>query len=242
MCVMWRFMLISFGLLGFAFYELSGGADYAPSPNSLQVAWADKSIFAVPDRARAQDTQLVAVTIPDVDEAAAQIEATQSDATRNAVTEALAAALKESEADEQVARADTTLTSFNLDHLGQVNVTLAGAAQDTTQANTLGLTGLGLTELGLSGVGAFSADTLVADVRAIPLDQALPAMPADIRSVLRNSANMRAGPGTDYETVEQLPLGAPVQVLDEASGWLRLRDLETGQTGWMADWLITASN
>jgi hypothetical protein len=33
---MWRFLLISFAVLGWTFYELSGGADYAPAPNSLQ--------------------------------------------------------------------------------------------------------------------------------------------------------------------------------------------------------------
>ncbi len=33
---MWRFILLSFVFLGWAFYELSGGADYHPSPNSIQ--------------------------------------------------------------------------------------------------------------------------------------------------------------------------------------------------------------
>ena len=34
---MWRFILISFAFLGWSFYELSGGADYAPVTNSIQV-------------------------------------------------------------------------------------------------------------------------------------------------------------------------------------------------------------
>ena len=33
---MWRFILVSFAFLGWAFYELSGGADYAPIANSIQ--------------------------------------------------------------------------------------------------------------------------------------------------------------------------------------------------------------
>jgi len=33
---MWRFVLLSFVVMGWSFYELSGGADYAPAPNSLQ--------------------------------------------------------------------------------------------------------------------------------------------------------------------------------------------------------------
>ncbi|MCZ4353221.1 SH3 domain-containing protein [Roseovarius aestuarii] len=231
---MWRFVLISFGVLSFAFYELSGGSDYAPAQNSLQVAWADKPLFAVPEPIDQQDVQLAAATSPQVD---AQ-EAADAGDSRRAVNDALAAALEDTGEPEQVARADTTLasfaTDFRTDQLGRVNVTLAAAAQGLATSQNAAL--------GLSGVGAFSADTLVQDVRSIPLDQALPAKPADIRSVTRTSANMRSGPGTDYETVDQLTLGAPVQILDEASGWVRLRDLETGQTGWMADWLVTASN
>lgn len=33
---MWRFMPVSFAFLGWAFYEMSGGADYRPAPNSIQ--------------------------------------------------------------------------------------------------------------------------------------------------------------------------------------------------------------
>ncbi len=33
---MWRFMLLTFAMLGWAFYELSGGSDYAPREGMLQ--------------------------------------------------------------------------------------------------------------------------------------------------------------------------------------------------------------
>ncbi len=33
---MWRFILVTFAMLGWAFYELSGGSDYAPLDASLQ--------------------------------------------------------------------------------------------------------------------------------------------------------------------------------------------------------------
>lgn len=35
---MWRFILVTFAMLGWAFYELSGGSDYAPLDGSLQAA------------------------------------------------------------------------------------------------------------------------------------------------------------------------------------------------------------
>jgi len=34
---MWRFILLSFVFMGWAFYEMSGGADYRPSGNSIQM-------------------------------------------------------------------------------------------------------------------------------------------------------------------------------------------------------------
>ena len=34
---MWRFLVVAFAVLGWSFYELSGGSDYAPVENSIQV-------------------------------------------------------------------------------------------------------------------------------------------------------------------------------------------------------------
>src|SRR6056297_3779309 len=34
---MWRFILLSFVFLGWGFYEMSGGAEYRPSANSIQM-------------------------------------------------------------------------------------------------------------------------------------------------------------------------------------------------------------
>jgi hypothetical protein len=226
---MWRFILISFGFLGFAFYELSGGADYAPAPNSLQVAWADKPFFAVPAPVQKQDLQLAASP------AVKGVEVAQSH-TAAPLAEAKAAisALKSTETDEKIARTQTMLASLGSDDFTLFNVTLAGASQGLVVPQNA--------SLGLSGMGTFNTDNLVQAVRAVPLAQAVPPKPADIRSVTGTNVNMRAGPGTDFEAVDQLNHGAPVQVLNEAGGWVRLRNLETGQIGWMADWLVTASN
>ena len=40
---MWRFILVTFGFLFFAFYELSGGADYAPKDGSRQAVAAERA-------------------------------------------------------------------------------------------------------------------------------------------------------------------------------------------------------
>lgn len=61
----------------------------------------------------------------------------------------------------------------------------------------------------------------------------------DIRRVTGTVVNMRSGPGTDYEVVAQLIEGDRAEVLiDDGTGWVQLR-LQGGQTGWMADFLLT---
>jgi len=65
----------------------------------------------------------------------------------------------------------------------------------------------------------------------------------DLRFVDGDRVNMRGGPGTDYAVVGKLVRNDMVEVLeDNGSGWLHLRDTASGQKGWMADWLVTASN
>ena len=65
----------------------------------------------------------------------------------------------------------------------------------------------------------------------------------DLRFVDGDRVNMRGGPGTDYEVVGRLVRDDMVEILkDEGNGWLHLRDTASGQEGWMADWLVTASN
>jgi hypothetical protein len=70
----------------------------------------------------------------------------------------------------------------------------------------------------------------------------VPSLISDIRSVTGNSVNMRAGPGTDFDVVDRLNRGSEVEVLqDPGTGWLELRAVDSGVTGWIADWLVSAS-
>lgn len=66
---------------------------------------------------------------------------------------------------------------------------------------------------------------------------------ADIRFVTGDVVNVRSGPGTAFEAVGKLTGGTEVIVIDEpGNGWVLLEVAETGETGWMADWLVTAAN
>jgi uncharacterized protein YgiM (DUF1202 family) len=51
--------------------------------------------------------------------------------------------------------------------------------------------------------------------------------------------NVRSGPATSYARIGQIYPGASYAVLDENSGWYQIA--LTGQTGWVAGWLVTVT-
>jgi hypothetical protein len=214
---MWRFILISFGFLGFAFYELSGGADYAPAEGSLQVVMRDTPIFA-PAPAPQRETQMAEGEVPNIPE------------------EAPAAA----DPAEDTPPADPVpVRSAGIDSDAHDGFEISLASLDRPLNG-----GSAMAQRPIARIGTFSAETLVQDVGRLPIQQALVTQqqPADIRQVKGSRANMRSGPGTDFAAVDQLSLGTQVEVLDRRGAWVELRDLETGRLGWMADWLVSAAN
>ncbi|HKL54663.1 MAG: SH3 domain-containing protein [Roseovarius sp.] len=65
----------------------------------------------------------------------------------------------------------------------------------------------------------------------------------DLREVAGSRVNMRAGPSTQYDRIARLERGEQVAVLRESvNGWVKLRVVETGRVGWMAERLVTAAN
>src|SRR6056297_3567003 len=65
----------------------------------------------------------------------------------------------------------------------------------------------------------------------------------DLREVAGSRVNMRAGPSTQYDRIGRLERGEQVAVLRESvNGWVKLRVVETGRVGWMAERLVTAAN
>jgi len=66
------------------------------------------------------------------------------------------------------------------------------------------------------------------------------ATPLDIRAVAGSRVNMRQGPGTNFSVLDTLDGGTEAEVLEvNANGWARIQVLTTGQTGWMAERLLT---
>ncbi|MGB7319428.1 MAG: SH3 domain-containing protein [Planktotalea sp.] len=65
----------------------------------------------------------------------------------------------------------------------------------------------------------------------------------DIREVTAARVNMRNGPGQKFNVVAKLTNGEQVEILqDPGDGWVKLRVTDSGRVGWMADFLLTASN
>ncbi|MDX1786182.1 MAG: SH3 domain-containing protein [Roseovarius sp.] len=223
---MWRFMLLTFAFLGFAFYQLSGGADYAPRADSLQDALQDRPLFAQPKPVQSRALE-VATAKPRIKLTPRLIKQKR---------EAVQAAHDAREARKQ----DRYLQAQQATRF-QVTLAAASPAKSVFDSQTI-------KEMGLSGVGAFSGGTLARDVSgviggtgAVLAGTDDTSEPADIRSVTGTLVNMRDGPGTDYLQVDQLSQGTQVEVLETAAnGWVHLRALDTGQSGWMADWLLTA--
>lgn len=252
---MWRFILVSFAFLGWSFYALSGGSDYEPRANSLQKHGAQED-------ARPALSGNTAVTTAD---AAHTGEADNDSVTRSAASLAdLNLAETENERFEISLASVSPSNEYEADNLPEtVEVeTVSAIDAAVAEANS----GLALAEKAkveaaeqeeaalnpATGDEVFSLETYVqsrgADVQADDTAYAGEIISAssrgdDIREVTGKVVNMRAGPGTDFATVGTLSRGDRIAVLDEpGNGWLMFEVVETGETGWMADWLVTASN
>lgn len=227
---MWRFILITFGFLGFAFWELSGGADYKPADNSIQ--------------ARANQPADIQ---PEVQ--TASVEAQPAQNTQAAAEPATTLADLQNAQDTSTDRLEITLASVS-NALANAEIAPANEnkaallTQPTSSEDTAVLAALTETEEEVREVwpGAielFAQQRARQELRAEAEEAARDAM--DIRYVTGNVVNMRGGPGTDFEKITSLTEGDQVAVLQSpGNGWLELQVVSTGETGWMADWLVSA--
>ena len=213
-----RFIFISFAFLAFAFYQLSGGADFQPpvAPNPPVVA-AKPAPTVAPQPVKAASL-IASPAIAPVD---------KSLEPAPVAVAALPDSAAEAEAEAEAA--------FNLEQvrtsLGQ-GLTLFPASDPIAQP--LMLASL---EQGITGLRAAPA-TEAEPETSLVVQPTQP--PADIREVRATRVNMRDGPGTIYPVIMRLTLGKEVEVLgDSGTGWLRLRALPEQTTGWIAASLIS---
>lgn len=219
-----RLILVSFLFMGWAFYELSDGADFQP---------ALPSVAAVPDEAElAVVATSASIRVPASPTAPASLVQAVTLVASPAIAQAkmTAAPLAAETEVDAVARLGQVRASF-----GQGLTLFPGA---TEIAQPLMLASL---EQGAAGL---TAAPLVDKDPADPARQPDPATwvpeAADIREITGTRVNMRDGPGTIYPVLSRLTIGHEVEVLgDSGTGWLRLRTMPEQQIGWISASLVS---
>ena len=207
-----RFILLSFAFLAFAFYELSGGSDFEPA--SVRMA----SLAPAPEKA------------PEVDVAEIKPAAVQTAPVEKIVV-----------SETQEGQAEVTRVALNLTTRSDTNLSNFPVSQDpeTVPENV---------SLVTEGSATASIDTPAiipsliapgeseAPVEEVRLEDSI----LDVREVTGSRVNVRGGPGTGFSVVNKLVRGDAVEVLeDNGEGWVRMRPVDGGSEGWMADFLLT---
>lgn len=213
-----QFILLTFGFLGLAFYEMSGGSDFEPgAPKALKVN----------------------PLLPTVETAATKDELK---ATRLALNSAIRNDATPTAPDTITGGADVTPVALNLTRVrdSQSTPLVGGEASDFVQKASL------TTRSTLSSADTpaiFSKKDEAAKDGDATLQSAVAVRPEfEKRVVTGNRVNVRGGPGTQFGVVDQLSRGAAVEILrDNGQGWVKMRSVSDGRIGWMADFLLAAS-
>ncbi|NIZ62461.1 SH3 domain-containing protein [Sedimentitalea sp. CY04] len=213
-----RFVMVSFMFMGWAFYEVSGGADFAPPerPTAIDVA-------KMPPIADQHVTAASLVTKP-------VIQPEQTPVLQPSIPHAAAALPDRPKADPDL-RSRVVLSQIAA--VGETTFGF-GIQTSTTPSND---TSVQLASLS-GGLTSLADNKIVSDTPAEPITPLIPA--ADLRHVTASRVNMRDGPGTLHPVVSKLNRNAAVEVLgDSGTGWLRLRVVDGEQVGWIAASLIS---
>ena len=185
---MGKFIVGTFLLLGWTFYEMSGGADFEPQSWPEEVAVAEAE-----------------ATVP-TPEPVPSIEVTR------AVTPVL------------------TSVSVVSPAVAQPQETIPAAEPVIVEASAVAAP----SETSTPAVSAPASE----DPIVTPVVATVPSI--DLRQVSGSWVNMRSGPGTGFDVLDTLPQGTEAEVIEvDASGWARIRVVESGQMGWMAERLLT---
>ena len=118
---------------------------------------------------------------------------------------------------------------------------LGSVSQSTTMVTPVSFNADGTQGARVVDVLYTQADPI--EVEATEAQEVAAAADVDLREVTASRVNLRNGPGTKYSVLDKLVRGDTVQVLsDNGDGWIKLRVKSSNQVGWMADYLVTASN
>jgi hypothetical protein len=218
-----RFILLTFGFLGLAFYELSGGADFEPPrPPVVEASLTEGTV--ADDEPQIEVARAKPQIAPHTPQGLANIRPIDTTPPGFGDTP-----------DTDTAQTNDTAQIDDL--VAAVNAAVKAAEAPLANEVTLVPVNLSSTTSGQDTPAIIPSlitpdDTGAATIEASGF--------GDIRTVSGNSVNVRGGPGTEYDVVTQLTRGDSVEVInDSGDGWVQLRPLNGGPVGWMADYLLS---
>ncbi len=206
---MFRFIVLTFVFMGWAFFEMSGGTDFDGEALRMSRIEVDQTTPTAPR-----------TLLADVDTQRSYGEAEVTRVALNlATTSDIATPAKPmTNAATPVKYEGATLSSASMNVSEGPEIILPSlipSAQPEIQRET-----------------QVSAELMVQEDNGVQ----------DVRAVTGNRVNVRGGPGTDYGVVGSLTRGVQVEILqDPGNGWVKLRPMDGGTEGWMADFLLTSS-
>jgi len=199
--------------MGWAFYEVSGGADFKPAPPARLAGAAASgpveqapapSFASVATSTTSNTTQTTTHTTASNSETTAPIQSASLSSTVAFIP--------------QTRR--NTLLSLPIPTPGTTPFSIAPPTQATPTTHETHLS--------------------QASLATAPTD---PVRVADIRSVRPSRINMRNGPGTRYSVLAKLSRGATVEILQEpGNGWVKVKVVEGGRIGWTSAKLLQKQN
>lgn len=235
-----RFILLTFGFLAWAFYEMSGGADFEPARKKYA-----HEIAAAEQLAQEQAAQEAAQT----EREQAMMEQLLPDPEK---TEAESTTAQRSVSVSLTSMQATTANGPKAVSAPQPrNAALVSASSDQVPVNVdTGTTVTNTTAIIPSLIDPNDNGAVVIndgidsdeDLNGVITSTVSATAVTDIRTVTGSRVNVRGGPSTDHDIVSRLEQGDAVEVLqDTGQGWVRMRPLDGGPEGWMADFLLTSS-
>ncbi|MFK7836098.1 MAG: SH3 domain-containing protein [Sulfitobacter sp.] len=207
-----RFILLSFAVMGWTFYEMSGGSDF--------------------DASTLREARLAALEAEKPVVAEAKIEAPK--------TTAVVAAAPAVSVDKTLPTATAEVTRVSL-NLTTLQTTQTPAAPQANVESTDVPVPQNVSIVTSSADTPAIIPSLIDPTDGVVVQASAAASPSfdDIRTVSGNRVNVRGGPGTDFGIVGRLVRGDEVQVIeDNGAGWVRFETSDGGTSGWMADFLL----
>lgn len=216
-----KFIFLSFVFLAWGFYELSGGADFAPSPKVVA------SVEVTPTESVVVKTKAVAAETVEKRVVARNIAPAETILPKTDETIELVKVERRT--------LDTVMTDTPVKSVAHTAPnTIEGAFGVPVNVDT----GSDETPVIIPSLIAISAKTGATSLSgASPLAET----PSDMRIVSGSRVNVRGGPGTSFAVVAGLVKGEAVEVLEDSGRWVRLRLTDGVSEGWVAASLLTKS-